>query len=280
MFKVMPGTTSLILRKIVSIFLPLVIFGLLISALWDYYLAKNVAQEAINEKMIALVSTSVIQIDGDSFDLIRSSSDFNNEHYLRIAGVLQGIRAANKLEKDAVKTLRRQGNITNFVVTSNNQNVINQEFNLWGEMNPTFNNGYVEIKSPYNIEDKLYMSAFAPIKNSVSEIVGLLQIDVDVSDKYPELFQFLILPIVMSVILILTGIIIVKSILNPLQKSINTLSDHFNKLSSGDISLKYSELDDPYLSEISTKLDKLQSGIRNKIATDEDKFKIQRQINL
>jgi len=274
----MPGTTSLILRRIVSVFLPLVIFGLLISALWDYNQAKNIAQEAIDEKMIAMVSTGAIQIDGDSFDLIRSSADFNNEHYLRVAGVLQAIRTANKLEKDGVKTFRRQGNITNFVVTSNNQNVINQEFNLWGEMNPTFNKGYVELRSPYHVGEKLYMSAFAPIKNSVSEIVGLLQIDVDVSDKYPALFKFLLLPIIISVILIVTGTIIVKSVLNPLQKSINGLSEHFNKLSSGDVSVKYTELDDRYLSEISTKLDKFQSGIHSKMATEEDKFKIQRQI--
>jgi hypothetical protein len=124
----MSGTTSLILRKIEIIFVPLLIGGLLITAIWDYYIAKNIAQEAIYEKLIAMVSTGAIQIDGDSFDLIRSSSDFNNEHYLNVAGVLQAIRAANKLEKDAVKTLRRKGNVTNFVVTSNNQNVINKEF--------------------------------------------------------------------------------------------------------------------------------------------------------
>ncbi len=274
----MPGTTSLIFRKIVLIFLPLVIIGLLISAVWDYYLAKDSVQEAINEKLIAMVSTSVIHIDGDSFDLIRSPSDFNNEHYLKIAGVLQAIRTANKLEKDAVKTLRRQGNITNFVVTSNNQNVINQEFNLWGEMNLTFNKGYIELKAPYDRGEKSYMSAFAPIKNVVSEIVGLLQIDVEVGDKSPSLFQFLIIPLVISVLLIILGIIIIKVVLNPLQKSIDTLSDHFNKLASGDVSAKYTEFDVGYLSEISTKLDKLQSGFRKKIATEEDKDKIQRQI--
>jgi twitching motility protein PilJ len=274
----MPGTASLILRKIVIIFLPLVIVGLLISAVWDYYLAKNIAQEGINEKLIAMVSTGAIQIDGDSFDLIRSSSDFNNEQYLNVAGVLQAIRAANKLEKDAVKTLRRQGNITNFVVTSNNQNVINQEFNLWGEMNPTFNKGYVELKSPYDQGEKSYMSAFAPIKNSVSEIVGLLQIDIKVNDKYPALSQFLLFPIVISIILIVLGIIIIRIVLTPLQNSLDTLSDHFNKLASGDVSAKYTESDVGYLSEVSTKLDKLQSGFRKRIATDEDKDKIQRQI--
>jgi twitching motility protein PilJ len=246
---------------------------------WDYYKAKNIVQEAINEKLIALVSTSAIQIDGDSFDLIRSSADFNNEHYLNVAGVLQAIRAANKLEKDAVKTLRRQGNITNFVVTSNNQNVINQEFNLWREMNPTFNKGYIELKSPYDRGEKLYMSAFAPIKNAVSEIVGLIQIDVEVSDNYPALSQFLMFPLVISVILIILSIIIIRVVLNPLQNNINTLSDHFGKLASGEISAKYTEFDDDgYLSEISTKLEKLQSGFQKKIATDEDKEKIQRQI--
>jgi len=49
-------------------------------------------------------------------------------------------------------------------------------------------------------------------------------------------------------------------------------------MASGDVSAKYTEIDDRFLSEISTKLDKLQSGFRNKIATDEDKYKIQRQI--
>jgi twitching motility protein PilJ len=256
----------------------LVIIGLLLLATWDYFLAKNTVQEAINEKLVSLVSTSVIQIDGDTFDLIRNSTDFNSENYLKIAGVLQNIRTVNKLETDAVKTLRRRGNITNFVVTSNNQNVINREFNLWKEMNPTLNKGYVELKSPYERGDRSYMSAFAPIKNTASEIVGLLQIDMDVTDKYPSFSQFLVVPMIISIILVIVGIIVLKVILNPLQKSIDNISDHFNKIGSGDVSAKFVEYDVGYLSEISTRIDKLQTGFQRKLATDEDKEKLQRQI--
>jgi twitching motility protein PilJ len=256
----------------------LVIIGLLLLATWDYFLAKNNVQEAINEKLVSLVSTSVIQIDGDTFDLIRNSTDFNSENYLKIAGVLQNIRTVNKLETDAVKTLRRRGNITNFVVTSNNQNVINREFNLWKEMNPTLNKGYVELKSPYERGDRSYMSAFAPIKNTASEIVGLLQIDMDVTDKYPSFSQFLVVPMIISIILVIVGIIVLKVILNPLQKSIDNISDHFNKIGSGDVSAKFVEYDVGYLSEISTRIDKLQTGFQRKLATDEDKEKLQRQI--
>jgi twitching motility protein PilJ len=274
----MPGTTRLILRKIVVIFLPLVIIGLIALAIWDYYLAKDTVQEAINNNLTSLVSTSVLQIDGDRFDLIRSSEDFNSEHYLKIAGVLQNIRTANKLDKDAVKTLRRKGNITNFVVTSNNQNVINKEFNLWREMNPTFNKGHIELKAPYERGENYYMSGFAPIKNAASEIVGLLQIDLEVSDKYPSFSQFLLIPLIISVILIIVGIIVIKIVLNPLQMSIDNISNHFTKISGGDISAKYVEFEVGYLSEISTKIDKLQSGFQRKLATNEDKEKLQRQI--
>jgi twitching motility protein PilJ len=274
----MPGTTTLILRKIILFFLPLVVIGLFVLAILDFYQAKDIVQETLNEKLVSMVSTSALQIDGDGFDLIRTPADFNNQHYLKIAGILQSIRNANKLEKDAVKTLRRKGNITNFVVTSNNQNVINKEFNLWKEMNPTLNKGYIELKPPYSRGDKLYMSAFAPIKNSASEIVGLLQIDMDVANKYPSLSQFLFVPVFISLILIILGIIIIKVILNPLKKSIENISDHFNKLASGDVAAKFLEYDVGYLSEISTRIDKLQSEFQRKLATDEDKEKLQRQI--
>ena len=274
----MPRTTRLILRKLVFIFLPLVIIGLIALAIWDYFLAKNTIQEVVNDKLISLVSTSAIQIDGDMFDLIRNPADFNSEHYLKIAGVLQNIRTVNKLEKDAVKTLRRKGNITNFVVTSNNQNVINKEFNLWREMNPTFNKGHIELKSPYERGNNSYMSGFAPIKNAASEIVGLLQIDLKVTDRYPSFSEFLIFPLIVSVVLIVIGIIIIKTVLNPLQKSIDNISGHFNKIAAGDVSVKYVEFDSGYLSEISTKIDKLQSGFQRKLVTDENKEKLQRQI--
>jgi twitching motility protein PilJ len=274
----MPGTTTLILRKIILIFFPLLIIGLFVLATWDYFQAKSIVQEAINEKLTSLVSTSSLQIDGDSFDIIRQPADFNTEPYLKIAGVLQNIRNANKLNTDAVKTLRRKGNITNFVVTSNNQNVINREFNLWKEMNPALNKGYVELKSPYQRGDKLLMSGFAPIKNTASEIVGLLQIDMDVTDKYPPFTGFLLIPAVLSVILIILGIIILKVILNPLQKSINNISDHFNKIAAGEVTAKYVEFDVGYLSEISTRIDKLQTGLQRKLESDENKEKLQRQI--
>lgn len=274
----MPATSSQILKKIVLILLPIVIIGLFVIALWDYSLNRESVQKAINNELIAIASTGAIQIDGEIFDAIRNTKDFESDNYFKIGGTLQAIRNANKLEKDAVKTLRRRGNITNFVVTSNNRNVINQEFDLWGEMNPTFNKGSIEIKPPYSRADKLYVSALAPIKNRASEIVGILQIDMAVDDRFPPLMDYLQLPIIVSVILLLISIIILKSVLKPLQENIESITAHFTKVAGGDVTVKYRNFDQQYLSEITTVFDKLQVEFQKRNSLDEDKEKLQRQI--
>jgi twitching motility protein PilJ len=274
----MPSTSSKLFKKIIQFLIPFVIIGLFANALWDYYLAHQTVDKAIEEKLIAIVSTGASQIDGDIFDMIRSSKDFNSDNYKQITTALQAIRNANKLEKDAVKSLRRRGNITNFVVTSSNENVINKEFNLWGEMNPVFNKGFIEVKTPYDKNSRLYISGFAPIKNDMSQIVGLLQVDIPVEGTYPSLIDYLILPIIISIVLLLLGIIIVKIILKPLQENIDSLSTYFNKIADGNIDAKYIDPEVGYLPEITTLLGKMKTGFQKKYETVEDKEKLHRQI--
>ena len=274
----MPATSSQIYKKTLFVLLPFVIIGLFVIAFIDYFQTRDSAQEAIYKELIAIASTGVIQIDGEVFDAIKSPKDFENENYLEIAATLQAIRNANKLEKDAVKTLRRRGNVTNFVATSNNRNVINQEFDLWGEMNPTFNQGSIEVKSPYSRGGSYYASAFAPIKKRTSEIVGLLQIDMPVDNRFPSLIDYLLIPAIVSTLLILISTIILKLILKPLQNNIESIAGHINKVASGDLTVKYRNFDQQYLTEIITAFDKVQSEFQKRSSLDEDKEKLQRQI--
>jgi len=274
----MPATSSQIYKKILWVILPLIIIGLFVLAIFDYSDRRDSAREAIYNELIAIASTGVIQIDGEVFDAIRSTKDFENDNYLKIAATLQAIRNANKLEKDAVKTLRRRGNVTNFVVTSNNRNIINQEFDLWGEMNPTFNQGSIAVRSPYPRAGKYYVSVFAPIKNRTSEIVGLLQIDMPVDNKLPSLIDHLLMPIIVSTLLILIGTIFLKLILKPLQNNIESITGHINRVAGGDLKVKYRNLEQQYLTEISTVFDKVQTEFQKRSSLDEDKEKLQRQI--
>ncbi len=274
----MPGTSTEIFRRIVLIIFPLVIVGLFISAGWDYYHASEDAQKAIEVRALAITATAALNIDGDIFESIKDENDYNTDQYKQINRILQGVCVVNKLRNDAAKTLRRKGNVTSFVVTSSNRNLINQEFNLWKEMNPTFNKGSAEIKKPYIKNGKLFISSFAPIKNRASEIVGLFQLDIGVEESRPSIVNYMMVPAFVSVFLLIIGSVIIKIIFKPLQSSIDSLSAHFTKITEGNVSARYVEPEKGYLFEITSLLEKMQAVFQKKLASDEDKEKIQRQI--
>jgi twitching motility protein PilJ len=123
------------------------------------------------------------------------------------------------------------------------------------------------------------MSVFAPIKNNLGGVVGLLQIDCSVKESVPQLSDYLWLPIIVGVILLIIGFIILKLIFRPFQETVNSLATHFNKLASGKLSTKYhDEGDNTYLKEITSILEKLQSGLEKQVESEEDQEKLQRQI--
>ncbi len=229
-------------------------------------------------KAMAIAGSGAALINGESFDEIQKLTDFKSEAYISISHQLQALCTYNRLRNDAARTLRRKGNITNFVVSSANRNMINQEFNLWAEMNATFNTGEISFKPSYSRNDHLFISGFAPIKNKSSNVVGILQIDLMVDNIFPSLMDYFKIPLIIIVLIIILLFVLYKYIFDPLQESIDSLAVHFATLAEGELSIKYVEPENGYLHEISTLLDRLQAGFNKKLMSDEDKEKLQRQI--
>jgi twitching motility protein PilJ len=244
----------------------------------NYLHDREMAERGAGERAMAIAASGAALINGDAFEEIQHLIDFKSDAYITISHQLQSLCTYNRLRNDAAKTLRRKGNVTNFVVSSANRNMINQEFNLWAEMNTTFNSGEISIKPGYQRDDHLFVSGFAPIKNKSSEVVGILQIDLVIDDIFPPLTDYLKLPILALVFILILIVLVYKLIFDPLQDSIDSLAVHFATLAEGELSIKYTEPENGYLHEISTLLDKLQAGFNKKLMSDEDKEKLQRQI--
>jgi twitching motility protein PilJ len=274
----MPQTSTHLFKKIALFLFPLVILLFFGIALWQYSRAQSAAEKSLGNRMIAIVATSTPLIQQSLSQNIDDYNDFENEEYQKLARILKMIQQANNLEVDAVKILRRKGNFTAFIVTSAGTNVIGQEFDLWLEMNPTFNDGSIEVKRPYDRAGERYMSVFAPIKDSFSAVVALLQVDLNIQGKLPRISEYLLFPTLASVIIILAGLIVLKFVLKPFQRTVNLLATHFNKIASGQLSAKYEHLSNEYLGEITNILNKLQSGLQKQVESEEDKEKLQRQI--
>jgi len=274
----MPQTSTHLLKQIALFLFPLLILIIFCIAVWQFYLAKNDAEKSLEEQLLAIAATSSAFLEGSQLDNINEYSDFETEEYQKVLQILQAIQQANNLEADAVKILRRKGNVTAFIATSDRKNIIGQEFDLWLEMNPTLNEGSLSVKKPYVKDNGRYISVFAPIKDSFAQVVALLQIDLNISDKLPRISSYLIIPAVAGIILIIGGLLILKVILKPLQKTVNALAIHFNKIAAGHLSARYEYSNDSYLNEITDILHKLQSGLQKQIESEEGKDKLQKQI--
>ena len=152
----MQTTSSRLFKKTLLLLLPFLLLSVLAIALMDYLHARDMAESAAGEKAMAIAASGAGMINGDKFNDIRHLTDFKSEAYTTISHQLQSLCTSTRLRKDAAKTLRRKGNVTNFVVSSENRNIINQEFNLWAEMNVTFNSGEVSMRPSYKRDDHLY----------------------------------------------------------------------------------------------------------------------------
>jgi len=261
-----------------TIVIPVIIVGFFSQAIWVYLESRGEVEKSIGKQLKAIVANNAAYIDGDLCNEINTPTDFNKDVYKKIALVLKNIQKVNNFNSSDVKILRRRGIGTAFIATAGPRNMIGQEFDLWLEMNPVFSKGTIEVKTPYNHDDHLYMSAFAPVRDKLSEIVGLFQIDRDISNEYPSLLPFLLLPLLMSLVGSLLILVIVRLQYKPLQASVDSISDHLKNIVSGELSAGYQPANNDYLKEIGDTLGKLQSGLQDNINTEEDQEKLQKQI--
>jgi twitching motility protein PilJ len=271
-------TSSQLAKIIIISVIPFILIALFFLAMWDYSGARSDAEKSAEILLKQIVTSSIELIDGNLFSQINDPEDYNGEIYQSLAGILENIQRTNKLGYAGVKALRRKENLTSYVITSDKRNMIGQEFDLWLEMNPVFNKGQIEVKSPYDYNNTVYMSAFGPIRQENGEIVGLLQVDKNISDIYPELISFLYMPAGLSILCILGVVILIPIQLRPLQISIDSISDHLRNVGAGKLSMQYQNTDNIYLNEIVETLGRLQIAVQKQIQTEEDKDKLQKQI--
>ncbi len=271
-------TKTLLIRKFSVFIIPVLAIIWSVVVLWILKNSAGQNEQAVTTDVKLIALNGALQINGSIFENIRDASNYNDQSYQQIFSSIQRFRTANKLAPWQVKTLRRKRNVTEFVVTAENRNRIGEEYNLWGEMNPTINNGEVSIRGPYMDAGKKLITAFAPIQVNASRIVGLLQVDLDMSGMSSG-WKGILLPVATGLITSICGILIVMLlVVKKLQASAVSVGSYLNNLAEGELSLPYSGDETDYLSEIKVILTKLQNGIKRRVENEEDKEKLQKQI--
>jgi len=271
-------STSNLVKKILLFLIPILLAGMFFQAVWNYNIVCVKSEINAGKYLKAIVANNAALIDGEMFEKIQNQTDYDNTAYMEIAAILEKVKISNHLGSSDIKTLRRKGNITSFVISPGEKNNIGKEFDLWLEMNSVFNRGSIEIKQPYSKDDRTYMSAFAPIRRTNGDIAGLLQIDMDISDSYPDFISFMIMPLILSFGGIIILFVLIKLMSKPLQESIDSIAVYLKSIRNGDFSAQYQSPNNDYLLEIVEVLGKFQSGLKKQVESKEDQEKLQKKI--
>lgn len=271
-------TSAFIAKRILLVIIPVLAVALLFLAVWNYLQADKLDQTRLEENLKSVIKNSVLLIDGALAEQITNTRDYESDAYKELHAILKQISRVNGFQGSAVKLLRRNRNVMSCIATASSQNQIAAELDMWREMNPVLNKGTIEIRSEYQINDRTYITAFAPVRNSLGELTCILQIDQEVNSEYPQVLTYILATLL--ILLITSGVIavMIRIPLKPLQSSIDSLAAHLKGIAQGELSAQYAGNNGTYLAEITGTLEVLQTGLQKQLSSEESKDKLQKQI--
>jgi len=273
----MPNTSSKIARKNILFLFPFFLLIFLGYTYWEYENSRSNSLNLIFSDLNSINNFVTSQLSAELINNIQNPEDFNSKDYQEINDLLKNMKKSFKNGIDEVKILRRKGNVTTYVVTSDIANKIGQETGLLFEMNDVFNLGITKIRGPYDSGDQLFVSAMNPIKNN-SEIVGLLQIDVNITNKIPSLVFYIGVALILTVVAILFSYILIKLALLRFQFNVDSIAKVIKKYSKGEYTSRINPDEIDYCEEISENIANLRGSLQNTLDNEGDQDKLQQQI--
>jgi twitching motility protein PilJ len=253
----------------------LIIFGLI--SYWFYDNTKSQVIDLIASEIRMLNNLVVSQLSTERINNIKEANDFESQDYQRLSDILKDYKNVINYNTNELKILRRKGNITTYVASSDNENKIGKETGLMLEMNDVFNQGETKIRGPYKMDGNIFISVMNPIKEN-DEIIGLLQSDVEISDKIPDLYIHIIYAVAITLIVTLISLFLLKFSMLRFQFVIDSISKVIKNFAKGEFSTRIIQDESKYCTEITKSLNDLSTNLKNTVDTKEDKDKLQQQI--
>lgn len=200
---------------------------------FSYRASYEDLEKAIGQRLEAIAATGALMIDGDLHDQIsaKSPEDFQNEAFLKLQKVLRDIKKINGL-KEEIYTFRREEGKVRFVVMSHQKPFIDT-YAIRQEMWPALNDGKTSHTKIFTDEHGMWLSAYAPIKDSQGHISGILDVDIELSEFQAELRSKVNRLAVISAIIMGVAILLSFLLSRGLVRKLRYLNDITVKISTG-----------------------------------------------
>ncbi len=190
----------------------------------SYLSSRKQLEDSVLNKLQALANTAACQIDGDAHELMikkyskkdelkKPLEDSLTEYNFKL---LKSIKLSNRLETDIytlfIDSLNGKKEVYLGIISGETQYYRHPYFSHPKELLQYFNIGHV--LPSYEDEHGVWLSAFAPIKNSHQQVVAVVQVDQHFDTFLKSLQNILIRDILISLIIILIMASIILYLIN------------------------------------------------------------------
>ncbi len=155
--------------------------GILLSGLLQYRAQDRLLRQSLGSLLLNIARTGALLVDGDMHQAAVEGGRTDTPAYQAIREQLRQIQETNQL-KDAVYTLSNlEGAVARFAVISKWDVPVGEPYRLVPEIQPILQRvladgapGHTEI---YRNEHGVWITAFAPVRNSAGKTVAALDVD-------------------------------------------------------------------------------------------------------
>jgi serine phosphatase RsbU (regulator of sigma subunit) len=146
--------------------------------------------ENMQNELKAIASTAALAVDGDLHTQIRDAADADSEAFRTLREQLRLVQEANGVQYDHLYTFYRDGDRMRFAVMLHETPFVGDEYPIQPLMHPVLDGGSMEATTLYEDEHGRWISAYAPIRDSNGQVVGLLEVDKNSAMYLAEFYHY------------------------------------------------------------------------------------------
>lgn len=245
----------------------LMLFAIISAGLMNYNKNVDLILSNLQNQLQLAANTIAVSIDGDAYQTLKGKESVNTVEYLTIRTELQKFVDANAylgFEENNIYTFRRiSEDSLEFTVMLQDQYIGNR-YPIRPEMLPTIEEKKTSFTGIYEDENGTWVSAYAPIRNSMGTCVGLVEVDfkdnVYLMAVYSEIYDILMFSLLGIAIAIVMAILLSRYIARP----IRNISQAVVKFAHGDTDITVPETTGDEIGMLSRAFNYMVAEIREK----------------
>lgn len=209
--------------RLAASFLLLTALGIFLSGFLQYRDQQRWVRESLGSLLLHTARTGALLLDGDLHERVVKVGRNNTEAYESIRIKLQQIQEKNELG-DPVYTLSDvEGNSARFAVISHGEEPVGKQYVLAPEIQPilhrVFEEGTPAYTDIYTNEHGTWITAFAPVRNTVGQTVAALDVDFRANVYLEQLAavqrRFYLHSLAGAVLALVAGLLLARQITRP-----------------------------------------------------------------